>query len=133
MVSVTLFFSRKEEVRDHELLKNNITIKAHVLNVQKSNNHDFGIILLKVDSSNAVEFNKSLHQEMYPYRIRGGEAELYTTIPDGIKKGDIVMINSNQQVVWYFYLQSGQKFDGALQIVTDGFNMDYIRANTAFK
>jgi hypothetical protein len=132
MVTCTYHCGEMQEKETDSILKNNVFIKGNVLSIKQSNNHDFGIILLDVDSANVKEFIDTLKNGFYPYRVEHGKAELYATISDGISIGDKVIINSNERKATYYYHKSNQRFEGFLNVIT-GFNLEYVKENTSFK
>lgn len=133
LIALIYYFNRETTNRNDKILKNNIFIKGRVSDIKTSTNHAFGIILLSLDSANIKSFNDSLKAGIYPYKIENGKAELYTSIPDGISKGDIVIVNSNDQKEIYYYLKTKHRFKGSLQIVTDDLNVEFVKKNAIFK
>ncbi len=70
MVTCIYHCGEMQEKETDRILKNNVFIKGNVLSIKQSNNHDFGIILLDVDSANVKEFIDTLKRGFYPYRTR---------------------------------------------------------------
>jgi hypothetical protein len=123
----------KRSARSSAILKNNFYMKGTVLTVKKSRNHDFGIILLHVRSSSSKLFNDTLNKSIYPYKVIGSKAELYTIIPDGVKDGDEVVVDSNKETAYYNHVKTKEHDEEYISIVNDPYNLDYVKENTAFK
>jgi hypothetical protein len=132
LITLVFYFGNKTSQRENGLLKNNVFFKGIVKNIQVSDNHAFGIISLILDSANIKEFDSKISTEMYPYKVIGKNAELYTSIPAGLEIGDTVTVNSN--ILKEFYkTKSKQRYEGSLQMVTGDINIDYIKNNSFFK
>jgi hypothetical protein len=114
-----------------DYLHNNVEFEGYVTGFEQSNNHAFGVIHLKLTKSNTSEFNKTLKRGIYPYKIKGDTAELYCTVSVERKKGDIIKLISNTQTV-YYNLQNIRE-EGSIFIVTDPYNIDFVKKNTLFK
>ncbi|WP_143056671.1 hypothetical protein [Chitinophaga sp. YR573] len=127
--------STKEYNKWDVLLNNNIIIRGKVLNIKKSLNHGFGVILLELDSTNLKEFSGRTTSDdiIYPYKIKDGRAELYIPIPYELAKGDKVVVYSNER--------KGQGYDGdtpskektfSIYMISDN-SLNYVRENTDLK
>jgi hypothetical protein len=92
----------KQAVLNNRILKNDLYFQGTVLRVKTSNNHNFGILLLQLDTANKSRFVDTLKEGIYPYKIRNGLAEIYTNVADGIQKGDQIIIDSNKQKAYYY-------------------------------
>ena len=122
--------ARKESA---EYLQNNVKFEGYVTDFKQSNNHAFGVIYLKLTKNNTQSFNKIWTKGIYPYRINGDIAELYTTIPDGLQKLDSYIINSNAHVYRYTEKIDNKSFTSDLYIIVDPYDIDFVKANTLFK
>ncbi|UIR57746.1 hypothetical protein LZQ00_07960 [Sphingobacterium sp. SRCM116780] len=127
--------SKKEIAKSNRLLHNNVAFEGIIVRIQRSNNHAFGIIELKLIKCNVNDFYKSIvHNEfkgIYPYRIKNDLAELYTTISNDIKVDDSVKVVSNDLTI-YYNLQKGYE-EGSLYMISEGSDLNYVRENTTFK
>jgi len=133
VMAIVRYFNKRDTTRKDKMLENNIYFKGKVVNIKTSTNHSFGIILISLDSTNTKEFNQPQKPNTFPYKIKNGQAELYTAVPDGISAGDIVIVNSNLQKEFYYYIKSKQSFEGALQMVGEGIDEDYINENSSLR
>ncbi len=125
------FKANEEESKENEtLMSNNIEFEGIVTNTKVTGNHSFGIIELKLSKSNISEFNKKTKIGIYPYKIEGNVAEIYCTVSTERKKGDTVKVVSNEQTVYYNYEKSKEM--GSLYIVSDSYNIDFVKNNTGF-
>lgn len=113
---------------------NDLFFQGEVLEIKSSRNHSFGILLLKLDSVNTGKFIDTLLKEgIYPYKVKGGKAEVYCGVPDGIQKGDRVVIDSGKKMAFYHYSNEAKTYKGDLSIVIDSEDIDYVKENTEFK
>lgn len=134
LVAVVIYYNRSSDVamkKSSEYLHNNVEFEGYVTGFEQSDNHAFGVIHLKLTKSNTPEFNKIIKNGIYPYRIKGDIAELYCTVSVERKKGDIVKLVSNEQTIYYNPQDS--KEEGSLFIITDTFNIAFVKKNTMFK
>jgi len=124
---------KKGKIED-KYMANGLFIKGEVLEVKKSKNHVFGILLLKVNSLNTGKFiDTPLNKSIYPYKIKNGEAEIYVPIPYGIQKGDKVIIDSDKKIAHYHFVSKNKQDEGNLEIVTEPHDLIYVKNNTTFK
>jgi len=123
--------SDKETARLNNSLNNSVSFEGIAIRIQKSTNHSFGIITLKDVRSSVSEFNKQIKGGIYPYRINGDTAELYCTISADRKLGDSVKVISKDLTIYYNPQKSNE--EGSLYILTDPYNIEYIKENTVFK
>ncbi|GJN58630.1 hypothetical protein ELAN_21850 [Elizabethkingia anophelis] len=135
-IGVIIYYNKRSDIamkQSAEYLRNNVEFEGYVTGFEQSNNHAFGIIHLKLTKSNISEFNKIIDQGIYPYKIKDGMAELYTSIPEGLQKNDIYIINSNRHK--YSFIDKTQKntYISDLFIITDSFDIDFVKKNTEFK
>jgi hypothetical protein len=134
LVAVVIYYNRNSDVamkKSSEYLHNNVEFEGYVTGFEQSDNHAFGVIHLKLTKSNTPEFNKIIKNGIYPYRIKGDIAELYCTVSVERKKGDIVKLVSNEQKIYYNPQDS--KEEGSLFIITDTYNIAFVKKNTMFK
>lgn len=123
--------SRKEISKSNTLLNNNVLFEGVVVRIHRSTNHAFGVIMLKHVRSNVDEFNKQVNGGIYPYKLSGDTAELYCTVSVDRKFGDSVKVVSNDVTI--YYNSHNSKETGSLYVVTDPYNIDYVKENTVFK
>ncbi len=131
-IGIVLFLHKDDDKLNKEeekKLHNGVEFSGEVVSIRTSNNHSFGIIFLKLKKANLSNFSKANPTEEYPYRISGVDAELYTSIPDGISPGDIVSVNSNKATVTYYYKKQKERHEGFLSIIADPYNIKFIGEN----
>lgn len=134
LVIVIIYYNRSADdamKQSAEYLNNNVEFEGYVTHFEKSNNHAFGVLKLKLTKSNTQQFNKILTKGIYPYRINGDVAELYCTVSVERKKGDKIKLVSNEQTIYYNPEKSTEK--GSIFIIVDPYNIDFVKANTLFK
>jgi hypothetical protein len=134
---ITLIYrgDSKEYKKWDVLLNNNVVIRGKVLNIKHSLNHDFGIILLELDSTNLKEFSgRTTGQPIYPYKIKDGKAELYVPLPPELATGDKVVVNSNERIGGGYDVDTLSKEKSfSIYMLRDDNNLDYVRKNTDLK
>lgn len=123
----------EEFERKNKVLNNNINFTGYVIKINESRNHAFGIINLKLTQSNVNKFNNELPNGIYPYRIQGNIAEIYTVIPDGLNNGDIVSLKSLEQNAHFYNIKTKEKSEGLIWVVTNSTDIEFIKENTIFK
>ena len=122
----------KEYDEENKVMENNVSFKGFVIDIKQSNNHAFGIISLKLTESSVKEFKDSLKNGIYPYRLQGSLAELYTIIPDGINYGDSVSLKSTERNSHFYYVKTRQKSEGYIWVVTEPEDIEFVKNNTIF-
>lgn len=123
--------SGEETIKLNDSLNNNVLFEGVVVRIQKSTNHAFGIITLKHVRSSVDKFNKQIKGGIYPYRVTGDSAELYCTVSVDRKLGDSVKVVSKDLTIYYNPQKS--KEEGSLYVITDPYNIEYVKENTVFK
>jgi hypothetical protein len=122
----------KEELRkSNVLLTNNVEFEGHITGFDRSGNHDFGVIRIKVMKSNVQEFNRSQQDTFFPYRIKGNLAEIYCIADYTSNNGDSIRVVSNEQTI-YFNPQNSKE-QGDLYLISEPLNLRYIQKHTVFK
>jgi len=124
---------KEEYTEKNKVLENNVNFSGQVIDIKQSNNHAFGIISLQITQSSVKEFNDKLKNGIYPYRIQGNIAELYTIIPDGIQEGDIVDLKSKEKNSHFYYVKTKQKSEGYIWVITEPLDIAFVKKNTIFK
>lgn len=135
-ISITVYFNSNSDKKWEDLdkyLDNNVLFEGVVMNVKQSNNHAFGIIQLKLTKSNIKEFNKVIKEGIYPYRIKGDVGELYTAIPDGLKKFDFFIVDSNSHKYKFEYKKERKIYNSVIYIIIDTYDIDFVKDNTIFR
>ncbi|MGI9581926.1 hypothetical protein ACR1PO_11985 [Chryseobacterium sp. RRHN12] len=133
-VAVIIYYNKSSDIATNQsvqYLRNNVEFEGYVTGFEQSNNHAFGVIHLKLTKSNTKEFNKVIKGGIYPYRIKGDIAELYCTVSVDRKKGDIVKLISEEQIV--YYNPQNSKEEGSIFIITDPYNINFVKEHTVFK
>ncbi|MFP3591982.1 hypothetical protein [Chryseobacterium sp. SIMBA_038] len=121
---------KNEEIPEKEM-KNNVEFVGNIISFQKSSNHAFGIIRLKIIKKNIKNFDEILDKGIYPYKIKDKIAELYCTVSVDRKVGETVKVVSNDGVV--YYNPSNSREEGSLFIIDDPYNIDFVKMNTIFR
>jgi hypothetical protein len=124
--------SIKEEKKLDKLLDNGIVFSGTVIDTKISNNGNFGIAVIKVDSSNVKEYAKFSDEYLFPYRIKDSIAEIYCYLPRYSKVDKIKLISKDRMI--YFYNKDKIKFNStSLFINTSERNLKYVKKHTIFK
>lgn len=130
-ICININDAENAEKRD-KVLNNNIEFKGYVIDLRTSNNHAFGIIQLKLTESSVNIFNDSLKNGIYPYRIVGNIAEIYTTIPADIDYYDTISVKSKSHEINFEATKSHKKYTSELYVVEDSENIKYVKKKTLF-
>lgn len=128
-----MYFNKISDIANKqsaEYLRNNVEFEGYVTGFEQSNNHAFGVIHLKLTKSNVEEFNKTITKGIYPYIIKGDVAEIFCTVTE-TKEGDFVKVISNEQTV-YYNPQNTEEV-GSLFIITDPYDINFVKKHTVFK
>src|SRR5690554_4651776 len=82
-----LFVSwNNQKVTDDVLLTNDVEFSGKIIGLKVSNNHLFGIITVKIDSTNTQEF-LSLGTTAFPYQIKDSMTKIYHYTSSYLQKG----------------------------------------------
>ncbi|MFC7346420.1 hypothetical protein ACFQO9_06840 [Chryseobacterium zhengzhouense] len=130
VISVNINGSEDAKNRD-KVLNNNVIFKGYVIDYRVSNNHRFGIIQLKLTESSVNIFSDSLQNEIYPYKIFGDIAELYTTIGD-LDYNDTITVKSKSQKIIYEATREYPKYVSELNVIEDSENIKFVKKKTFF-
>ncbi|CAI9679225.1 hypothetical protein HZQ11_00035 [Elizabethkingia anophelis] len=133
-IVIVMFLTKKGTgyaIERDKVLQNKIIVNGIVTNIKVSNNHNFGILTLNIVNSNIKEFKSQLSRGIYPYKIQGKVAEIYSYIPAGISKGDKVELNSDEQKCHYYYVKTKEKFEGSIKVITDLTDINFFQENTS--
>lgn len=112
-------------------MNNNVIFKGYVIDYRVSNNHRFGIIQLKLTESSVNIFSDSLQNGIYPYKIFGDIAELYTTIGD-LDYNDTITVKSKSQKIIYEATREYPKYVSELNVIEDSENIKFVKKKTFF-
>lgn len=126
------YFDKKSIIKEKNILKNGVYIKGRVKKTIVSNNHEFGIILIKVDTANVKEFVGNNASDFFPYKIKHGFAEVYTHVPYNIQIGTLIIINSDKGIVSYYNKKSQHEYDSEIFLVGN-WDKKFIEKNTTIK
>jgi len=133
-VCIVIYFNKQsniEQIKSNNYLNNSLVFEGVVTRLKASDNHAFGIIELKITKSNVKDFNKIFKNGIYPYRIKGNLAELYCTVSIERKLGDMVKVVSNESTIYYNAEKDTEQ--GSIYIITDIYNINFVKENTIFK
>ncbi|MFL9834100.1 hypothetical protein [Chryseobacterium terrae] len=122
--------SEENTNRRNKVLNNNIEFTGYVTDLRVSNNHAFGIIQLKLTESSVNIFNDSLQSGIYPYKILGDVAEVYTTISGDLDYNDTISVKSKEII--YEQTESHPKYISGLNVIEDSGNIKYVKKKTFF-
>lgn len=126
--------SSKESEKVDKLLNNGIIFYGTIIYTNASYNHSYGIVRIKIDSSNVKEYSQLSDNYLFPYRIKDSIAEIYCTVPsyDEIEYGKTkVYINSDLRKLSF---DTGKlQFNSSLYINTDDTNLMYVKKHTIFR
>lgn len=129
---VLYFFSKtkSQTIKSNHVLNNDVVFEGTISNFKVSNNHSFGILFINLKKSNKKELNLELDNEMFPYRINKGKAEIYCTVSIDRIKGELIKVNSNDELI--YYLDTKDNEIGSLSLIDDIYNIKFVKENTLF-
>lgn len=130
-VSIILYFfskTKNQTIKSNQILNNGVVFEGTISNIKVSNNHSFGILFVDLKKSNTKELNVQLDDEMFPYRINNGKAEIYCTVSIDRKKGELIKVNSNNQLI--YYLNTKDNEIGSLSLIDDIYNIKFVMVNS---
>lgn len=131
IISVNITGEEAARKRD-KVLNNNVSFKGYVVDYRVSNNHRFGIIQLKLTESSVNIFNDSLQSGIYPYKILGDVAEVYTTISGDLDYYDTISVKSKSEEIIYEQTKSHPKYISELNVIEDSGDIKYVKKKTLF-
>ena len=135
LITIGIFKCTSKEYDERDkLLDNGIIFYGTIIYTKASYNHSYGIVRIKIDSSNVKEYSQLSDNYLFPYRIKDSIAEIYCTVPnhDEIKYGKTkVYINSDLRKLSFD--TSKLQFNSSLYISTDDTNLRYVKKHTIFK
>ena len=121
------------KTKNDKLLKNNIEFSGTIKSYKISWNHCFAIILIDSVKSNTTFFNPKVGKQYFPYAIKNGMAEVYTTVCETTSKkiGHKMSLNSNQRKLTF---EMDQKpFETEIYIISSNPDVAFIKENSIFK
>ena len=127
--------SSKESEKVDKLLDNGIIFSGIVIDTNVSSNGTFGIIRIKIDSSNVKEYSQLSDNYLFPYRIKDSIAEVYCYVPlhQGITLGITrLKLESNMRFIELF-INDKKTIESNLFINTSERNLKYVKKHTIFK
>ena len=121
---------RQEEIDKIGLEDLNLQLIGVVDSVDNGDNyHGYGIIRLRVISSNIQEYHPRWKQEFYFCIIKNGKAEIYEHT--FVSKVDTVTIDTKKKLM--SYIKNGKRVVGSISINADKSYYNYISRKTIFK
>ncbi|MBV8251404.1 MAG: hypothetical protein JO154_02255 [Chitinophaga sp.] len=133
LIGILWFRSGSEKYDQHqELLLNHVTFSGKVVTLNKSSNHNFGIIGISIDSATVDSLYVPVDAGFFPYRIYKNYAEIYTAILPAIAIGDSAFLDSDHKEVKF--LRNGAELTRKqFEVSSEKPNMNYIKDYTKFK
>ena len=102
------------------------------MSIKQSDNHAFGIIGIRVHDTNTKEFADTSSKRIFPYKIKEAYAEFYGTIPESIKEGNSVVLDSDKRIISIYDDHESLKVSYVV-IRTDSDDLEFVRRHTMFK
>ena len=124
---------KTKKAENDKLLSNNIEFTGKIKSITISNNHCFAIILVDILQANVDSFNSDLKDQFFPYAIKNGQAEIYTTICNETKPsiGTIIKLNSDRRKL---ILEKNKKMtETEIYLSSEKPNIKFIKENTKLK
>lgn len=123
---------KANKAKDDKLLKNNIEFSGTIKSYKISWNHCFAIMLIDSIQSNTTFFNPKVGKQYFPYAIKNGMAEVYTTVCETTSKeiGHKISLNSNQRKLTFEV--NRKPFKTEIYMISSNPDMEYIQENSIF-
>lgn len=133
-IGIIIFLNKtgsEEYAEKNKILKNGVVFEGVITGIQRSHNHSFGILSVNISQSNVNAFSAKPEQGIYPYRIRGKQAEIYAPLFIQRQIGDHVKLISDEETVYYKGAESSDK--GEIYIITESGDIDFVKENSRFR
>jgi len=114
------------------LLTNHVRFSGRIIAYDKSTNHAYGIIKIKVTETNTKAFVDSTSSRLFPYKIKGGYAEFYGYIPVSVKVGHLILLDSDKRKL---EISDNNNFiiGSDVRISSDKDNLAFVKLHTMFR
>jgi hypothetical protein len=99
MIFVFLGNGSPEYKRADARLHNHVQFSGAIVSLNRSGNHAYGIIGIKVLSTNTNECCDTIKGYLFPYRLSGEYAEFYGYVPNVAEVGDSIVLDSDKKVM----------------------------------
>jgi hypothetical protein len=114
------------------LMLNQVRFSGQIVSLNPSRNHRFGIVGIKLQSTNSDKIAKTKDSILFPYRIEDHYAEVYCYVPYIARIGDSIKLDSDKRLLEV--LRNDSVIDSArVDINFDRTNIDFVNRNTKFK
>ena len=117
---------RKDKAISDSLMSNNIRFSGVISDLKPSKNHTFGVITLKIKTTNTQFFSPKRGTNLFPYAIKDSVAEIYTTVSYSLKKGDLVEVDSDSNEVT-FSNADGILYTNQISILSEETNIEFVK------
>ena len=136
LITIGIFKCTSKEYDERDkLLDNGIVFSGTIVNTSVSLNGTFGIIKIKLDSSNVKEYAKFSDEYLFPYRIKDSIAEIYCYVPlhQGITIGVTTLKLESDKRFIKIFINDKKTIESDLFINTSERNLKYVKKHTIFK
>lgn len=132
VVFIWFRISSKEYAKEDQVLTNHVRFSGTIISYNRSHNHAYGIIVIKITDTNTKEFADSSNYGIIPYKIKGADAEFYGYVPASIKVGNTVILDSDKRIM---NIYDNKKFVAVtdVRMSSDIDNVEFVKQNTKFK
>jgi hypothetical protein len=133
IIFFTLENQKQNKIEEVGLEDLNLQLTGIIDTIDEGDNyHGYGIIRVKIISSNVEEYDPRSKQEFYFCIIKNGMAEIYDHTPTNYSKGDTLMYNTKEKLG--SFLRNGKKEqEGTISINANNDYYNYIKRKTMFK
>lgn len=114
------------------LLTNHVRFSGRIIGYNKSDNHAYGIIKIKVTAANTRVYIDSISSRLFPYKMKGDYAEFYGYIPVSVKVGYVVLLDSDARMM-KIYDNNNFVAESDVRISSDSDNLAFVKQHTLFK
>ncbi|WP_423735643.1 hypothetical protein [Chitinophaga caseinilytica] len=132
IAGVWLWSSLKEFRKNDDALNSKVKFSGEIVYIKVSGNHAYGVLGIKVASSNVPVFVDSISDAIFPFKIVNDYAEFYGTIILAVKEGQQVTLDTEKRLIEIF---DGEKLISRSDVAvsTEEANIRFVKTNTKFK
>jgi len=132
IVCIWVKIGSKHSRENNLLLTNHVKFSGKVISYNRSTNHAFGIIRIKVTESNTKALTDSVSKGLFPYKIKNSFAEFYGYVPASLKVGQKILLESDKRVI-EVYDNNVIIWKADVSVSTEENDIAYVNKNTMFK
>lgn len=129
---VVIFLCCNNEWSLQQSINGHVYISGTISSISRSNNHNFGIYAVAVDSS-FVNFTLKNKEKLFlPFVLENKTAEIYTHISENDSAGMTIVLNSDINMISVINKSGDTISTHFASLVIDGTDKSFVRDHTSF-